>query len=365
MKVLIIGDANASLLSNQYEAISETIPSATFDVLNTSNAKCRNDIFNEVFEFRAKQILDKVPYVRKKYKDLLFYLKLKKVIYDYDIIHFHYLSNNVEASLKILRRFKGIVYIHIWGSDFYRRSEKGMERIQPFLERADKIFFTNPSTIHSFKKVYSSFEDKLKVLKFGLKPLDYLLDEPKTEHKVEKHRITIGYNTSPHQHHLEILDNLEKNISLFKDREIELIFPLTYGSGSNEYVTRLKKRIRNSSFKTKIIDTYLSDNELAKVRVDSDIFIQLQTTDQLSGTMTEYMATGNVVITGGWLPYSTFKDLEIQFLEVNKINQIAFKLHEVMENYADFKYKVEDNHSIIIENFSIKASLENWTSIYI
>ena len=60
---------------------------------------------------------------------------------------------------------------------------------------------------------------------------------------------------------------------------------------------------------THIITKRLNDQELTNLRLNCEVFINLQDTDQLSGAMLETLCADKIVITGSWLNYDVLKNI--------------------------------------------------------
>src|SRR5690606_21923209 len=119
-----------------------------------------------------------------------------------------------------------------------------------------------------------------------------------------------------------------------------LIFPFTYG-GNNHYISRVKEKLERSSLNYRIIEDYLSDEQISLLRLATDLFIQVQTTDAFSGSMREHLFAKNMVVTGSWLPYQTLVRKGIYFETIKGLQFLGEKVSDLMVRYPEVKRKID------------------------
>lgn len=127
--------------------------------------------------------------------------------------------------------------------------------------RADHITIASDKVIEEFKACYqkSSFLSKIVLCRFGLEPLESLISilrsganarisKSKIGLCADKIVITIGYNASRLQHHIDIIENIERSplLSPFHDK-VEFLLPVTYPKDA-EYIGIIKKQFLIRSF---------------------------------------------------------------------------------------------------------------------
>ena len=289
----------------------------------------------------------------------------------YDIIHIHYLDpiySNVSENIK--DRCNKLI-VSIWGSDYYRTSYENRTTQRRVLDNSDIITMANENTIKEFDEYYKfQYSSKLKVCRFGLTPLEYINlycneDVSKIKRElgipIDSIVVTCGYNASPAQNHQEILNSIIRVKGILPNN-LFLILPMTYGD--DNYRKNVKNEIGKTGFKYKIFDRFLSNEDVAKLRIVSDIMLQVQTTDQLSGSMQEYLYCNNIIITGEWLPYRILKEKGCFFLEVPKVDNIGDKLLFAINNFETILNKCKNNNHIIAEFSLWNNVIQNWNKIY-
>ena len=138
---------------------------------------------------------------------------------------------------------------------------------------------------------------------------------------------------------------------------------MTYGA-TNEYRNTVRKYVEQHSLRYKIFDRFMPDEEMAMLRRASDIMIQVQITDQFSGSMQEHLYSENVVITGDWLPYGTLDEKGIFMLKVSSVEEVGEKLVYALNNLDSLKEKCKKNPEIIWELSSWEKNIQSWIDMY-
>lgn len=329
-----------------------------FDVLTMDeNYKVKidkNTIENVLLYKNIDELTDKINLIEK-----------------YDIIHIHFLSPFYGFVAKQIRKKCDKIIVTIWGSDYYRTTQDERQFQKNIFEIADNINFGNENTLIDFNDYYNQiYNDKLSVCRFGLIQLEYIKafindDKVKLRDTLSLPEnsivITCGYNASPAQNHLSIIESILK-VKNQLPTNCYFLFPMTYGD--KELVISVRKRLGESGINYRIYNEFLSEEDTAKLRLVSDIMIQVQTTDQLSGSMQEYLYAENVIITGSWLPYSVFKNKGIYFIDVDKVEDVGNKLVDSIRNLHSLRYKCSSNKEIIWNMTSWEKAINNWINVY-
>lgn len=376
-RILLVGDGNHQFIINLVIWLKKQ-KDAQFqiDILGLRRVKEENRAYYQnIFCINDSTILyrslDKIKGIRRFYRFFL-YKKLLKRLPDYDFIHAHFIrvdSHFVINELKSTSNAK--IILSIWGSDLYKVKAENENSFVKTCHHADTLTFANKQSVAFFRDKYAWKKDNLKICRFGLAPLETLKDfsASKLESKKmlnwnkKKRAIVIGYNLNPAQQHVEILRCFESiAIQKFKE-EVQLILQLTYG-GNEEYKNQIVDILNKLPYEYTMYDTFLPDSDIAYLRKASDIMIQLQKTDQFSGSMQEHLYTENIVITGSWLPYETLKEEGVWFLEIDAINELEEKLLEVLKNYNLYEQKTINTPSAIAKLSLWENNIGDWVNLY-
>ncbi|MBL4933541.1 glycosyltransferase [Clostridium paridis] len=329
-----------------------------FDLL-TMDENYRND--------RISESLNQV-FIYKSLDEMIAILRNIEV---YDIIHIHFLAPFYGQVFNEIRQKCTKLVATVWGSDFYRTINEDKKYQEKIIEVADNINFGNGDTLKEFDNFYNNrYSQKLSVCRFGLIQLDYIKrfmkegkDKIKNELQCPQNSIivTCGHNASPAQNHILLIESLIRIKDKIPDR-CYFLFPMTYGDGA--VVNEVSEKLSESGLKYMIIDEFLSDEDIAKLRIISDIMIHVQTTDQLSGSMQEYLYARNVVIAGSWLPYGIFKNKDIYLLEVDRVEDVGEKVIYAIENLEKLIVNCGENRDKIWNMTSWEKAIDTWGNIY-
>ena len=378
MRVLLIGNREHQLLFNLIDEIKNDREDIIFDIFSQDSNSITEEnskYFNEIINLGLPQILLNNRVIRGVSKQVVFRNKLKDLLRKkYDYVHIHYIEDIIIRDTDFfIKNLKTKLIISVWGSDFLRASSAKREQMRKLFRQCNRITISNTLVIEAFKEYYKGEEfcNKIVMLKFFVKPLnDLMVDYDSKKHVIAKQELgidtsktvlTIGYNASRMQQHLLIFEELFNNskITSLKDN-LYLILPLTYPK-DKEYIELIKSKLEKSGFSYSIFTKFLSNDELLRLRYSSDIFVQLQTTDMMSGSMLEYLALGNLVITGSWLPYSELLDDGIVFTPINSISELPTELLKVDLLSLDKKI----SNSLAVKSiFDRNELISKWLEIY-
>lgn len=325
--------------------------------------------------------LEKIPKLRgfvKYYIKLLFLIMKKKN--EFKVINIHYASKHICNVIYILSKLKlfknNRIILTMYGSDFYRSEQKYKKKMGKYFEIIDKINFTNPKMLEEVDLFYNNkFQDKFKLVSFGLSNLEEIKknekkiskEEIKLEYgiKPDKIVITCGYNAIEQQQHEKIIKAILKLDDKIKEK-IYLIFPMNYGRDKQGRIDKVEKILAETKVDYFISKEYLTGEKLAKLRRVSDVMINIQTTDQFSGSMQEYIFSGNLIITGNWLPYDILEKKGIKLLKVDKVDEIKENIEKIFYEKIVYSRKdIELAKQIIWELSSWDSNLKKWKSLFL
>ena len=371
-KILIIGDGSSAFVLNHVKNVKDAANYYSFDILLT-NSYLKQDYrpyFDNVFSTFRKNLLTEIPFVNGFFIRISIILSLLLFKKKYDYVHIQFLNDNIIYTNRFHKIGKRVI-ISIWGSDFYRSRGINLYFKKRILKIADIISFSNDKTMEDFSKVIPT-RAVMKICRFGLIPLEYLQDLNSTKNEsrnilnipLGKTIVTLGYNLNPNQQHIKILEEIKKLKDTNYYPDIFLVVPLTYPTDKNNYKSELINALNSTGLQYKTIEHFLPEIENAHLRNCSDIMIQLQTTDQLSGTMQEYLYTDNLVITGSWLPYKTLINKGINMISINSISELSSVLDKTIINLPSLQRSVLKNKSIILKLSSWHKNLPSWIELY-
>ncbi len=275
-----------------------------------SNVYCKKRYFPGLFY--------KLPYIRRvfSYVDtILTFKRFSSRIYEsqllYDIINIHYLSPYHNHIINYLVKISQKIMLTPWGSDVLRTNGKSLEKLKKMVNVAQ--FVTCGADDSRFRqdviRLLDVPADKISELRFGSELIDEIItkkeitrDVAKREFGIQgKYVIACGYNASPAQNHLDMIDAIA-SVKEKLPTNMLLFFPMTYGVNET-YVYKVEQKLKELDLPYLIFTEYLSNDKLLSLRKSADMFIHAQKTDANSGSLAEYLLCEAKVINASWLKY--------------------------------------------------------------
>jgi len=275
---------------------------------------------------------------------------IKSLPDNYDAVVIHSINIFLAPSINILKKKTGKIVAVVWGSDYYRSTPAQNIFKRKIYRSVDSIVFTNPKTLQDFSRKNPRIPpENLKIARFGLPVLDEIdrlkanidkrADLPYGFFGLPSHKIIVlaGYSGSlAHRQDLAI-DAIARLKPETRDL-IHLVFPIGYGAPG------IKKTIEDKLAQADIGSyTILTDfydfSDAAKLRCVTDILINIQSSDQFSGSMQETLYAGGQVIAGAWLPYQEIIDIGAKIKSIDKPEDISAAMAELAETHA---YRAEE-----------------------
>jgi len=298
------------------------------------------------------------------------YVSLVKLTNSYDIIHVNYVDIWALKLATRLKKKNTKLIATYWGSDLMRVSDEELKKRWKYLKQFDLISTDSIDLENRFKEIYgddTKFKNAMPRICFGseiAENIDELLEKGyrqimRKEIPDDKLVISIGYNAGKAQQHIKVLEALSKLSVEFK-KKILIILQMTYQQPLDNYVQEVLEYSEKAGFETWQYTGYLSVNEVAQIRVATDIFINAQTTDAFCSTIKEYMYAGTTLVNAKWLEYKEMVEWGLKSSSFDEFGEIP----EIIE-----KYKRENNDSIVNRNiirdkFSWDACRIEWEKVY-
>ena len=294
----------------------------------------------------------------------------------FDIVNIHYLSPGYLKQVKYVQPHQKLA-LSFWGSDLFQETGKATYGIQlDALNQAHAISLHTPEMEQIFlSKFGRHLKEKIYRTIFGchqerfnlLTHLEQQTEKLKAfrlKHKIPTNKlvIQIGYSGGAGHQHLAIIDSLMQFSKMLKDK-VFLLVPTTYNNQDAEYFEKLKTKLENSIFEVAHLTEYLSDEEVLMLPIVSNIHINVRDADALNNAMIEALYSGNLLITGAWLPYGVFKRRKIVFAEVEYITEIGAAIMAYCE-HSNEVYQLTENPRLTKEAFSMQNHIVNWGNMY-
>ena len=364
MRLLLIGNRNHQFIYNYVKHLKKYDSSIIVDILSYETVECEypNDyLYNKIYYPKLPVILTRNVYLNYVFRHLALIIQIFKLS-TYDYIHIHYVERPLQDVLKLfLIKAKGKIITSVWGSDFYKRNKKNRLKIKPLFLHSHKIAFTSNRFAYDFNQFYKDpqIESKICLFKLGLEPLEYLDEVSRDDFHVN---IMIGYNARHNQCHIDIINSITE--CHINNKNIQLLVPLTYPTDDEPYRNSIKTVLSNQPLNSMVYENFLTDKDIAKLRVNTDILIQLQKTDVLSGAMLEHIAAGSIVITGDWLPYDDLDQTGVKLIKLTDRSLVGKKLVEILNDMQYYKRIALYNAEIVKNNYKWDKLIPDCIKVY-
>ena len=297
------------------------------------------------FLFKYLKLLKKIPHLGPRITNYLVTFLLIQLSRSYDYLDITFFTPVYYRFINYLIKIKKPYKITIWGSDFYRAKEKDLEKKRYYFNKAKIIQVETKLVKQDVLKVYPEIENRIVVCNYGIELFEKIDANRKDKYLVPEAKgkivVTCGYNASKGQQHHIIISSLQKLPKHIKDK-IFLFFPMTYGVPDNSYITSIENELNKTGIPFHIFRERLYDDLLAKLRLQTDIVVNIQVTDALSSSLIEHLYAGSILIAGEWLPYSIFSDYGIQYIKTS-INDIGINLEKAINTLDSLQVSTKRN----------------------
>lgn len=316
----------------------------------------------------------KVEKIRKFINLFIFACKHKKRNL-VDIIEIQGPPHNILAPIlgRLIRFMNCKAFIMFWGSDILAIPDKGVKKLEKVICEATLINRPGLQTYKTFVNYYGYKYEGLftkKSLRFGTLALQWIdkkwneLGKSGCKNKlgidVGKTCIAIGYNGNTRHQHIKVLEILNK-LSEQAKAKIHLLFHFV-GCENESYKDTVTHMLEQSSFSYTFIEKQLNFDDIAILRLATDIFIHAQVTDGLSGSIRECLYSGVTVVNPYWIQYDELKKLGADYIEYETFDQ----LKEIVNQYMQGNIEVDANKNkkIIYENYAWDALSDDWIKAF-
>lgn len=357
-----------------YQLDKKNVEVCVFDMIDMYTVKIDNGITSIEYHIKNETFrkIFGIRFLGTALKIVFYKIYLRQVNFTCDHINIHYALPYYTRFINLfLRKAKSISAV-IWGSDFYRVTDNKRDKMLPLFKGCDSILIPNTQLADSFSQFYKNgIEKKIRSVGFGIGKLDVIKEfQKETDNTVlkvslgiptNKRIVTVGYNGLQAQQHSMILNAIADLDHAIKER-LFIVVPFGYG-GDAEYKAEIINKIKSLNVDYKVFDSFISDTDIAKLRISTDLVINAQVSDGSSASLQEHFYAGNVLLVGDWLQYDHFKDIGIKFWRFNE-NNILEMLHSILIDFDIYEDEVCDNPELIYNLSSWNSRIEQWISVF-
>lgn len=268
----------------------------------------------------------RVPYLRRWFikRSVCHELKYHLLQERYDIVVVFEIPWYADSLVRIVHGSDTKVMLYPWGSDVLRASGRKKNHHAIAFKNTDFVCgYYGSAVINHIMNDYNV--EKQKVFTFNLS-LPGIIAINNISGKMSRHEmakaidipysnfnIVCGYNGQKGQRHSTIIENIAK-VKQFLPQDYLLIFPITYGNGEDYYNT-IKEKVATNNLHAIFLEKYLSDKQIACLHLITDLYINIQPSDNGNGFLIESLYAKNSIICGGWLKYEQFEKYGIPYYQ--------------------------------------------------
>lgn len=357
----------------EYGILVDTICIGNFDFAGDfsfeKNSKIVWPVFIEQFFKLSQRFKNKT--LRKIAYRLSFQFLIQRLFRRYNLVDFHayypYYNNLISNCIKKDVRFD----ITLWGSELLRADEKRIEQLRYGFDNCYLVKMSDNLQTAMLRIYGKQYYDKCRTVFFGNcdfpkidaieKESKYVLKE-RLYGKVDGKKILVlGYNGIPSQNHDKMIHALD-SLSQEEKASIHVVLPMTYGA-TQDYIAQIRRLVNDTNISYTLLDSYMSTDEVAALRITADIVINIQNTDALAGSLQDHLYCGNVCIFGDWLDYSLYSQNEIFYIKTS-MNEVSSHLRDVLLNFNKYYQASSGNHDKIKNLLSWETTIVKQVSVY-
>ncbi len=290
----------------------------------------------------------------------------------YDIYHYHSLETGRLPVLWVLPSDAPVI-LSVWGSDLLRTA--GTLDYADQLGACERANLITVTSLEIREILLSKFgrhlAPKIRLALLGVSLLDEIDRCAGTRERflasldIAPDRVTIcvGNNASPGNQHLEIIDRLCQLPERYRSR-VALLVPLSYRPANRDYQASLCAALERGDLLYRLLDSPLSDQQVAMLRCATDILIHVPVSDAFSAAMLESLYAGGLLITGAWLPYSELRRAQISCDTISALADLPGTVMNVLDDFDARRRGATDNRRRVRALVHPTNTVHSWIRIY-
>lgn len=249
----------------------------------------------------------------------------------FDIVINMFVSPAALSQALQCRGERGKVYAFFCGSDIIRSSFWRTLRLRSLLGKVDHVVCASSNVRQAYDtKIGNDASTPCTTIRLGITSFDYIdarlsngtKNDAKQELNIPLDKITlsIGYNASGAQNHLPVLEQIRCLPQDVRDKLV-ILLPMTYG-GNSRYISSVQKTVSQVGCEFLIFRNFMDGDQIARLRLATDIFINAQMSDGLSASVLEALYAGAILLNASWLSYREYLEWGLSLLSFSRFEDI-------------------------------------------
>lgn len=295
----------------------------------------------------------------------------------FDVIHCHWLSAPTVLSTAGLKRHCRKLFVTFWGGELeqqqYLHSHRlYMRKLNRLMSLAD-VMVNSETSRTRYLSAFPQFKGEFFAASLGASPLESLYAQMEGKTKADakkqwnipegKNSVMVGYSGKELHQHLMVIEAFRKHPELADT--IHLLAPMTRSSDP-AYVAEVEAALKASGYTyTLVKDRFLTDDEIASLRLATDMVFQCSRFDGFSRSIIECLCARSVVFYGEWLDYKPYlKQYGFEAIGIASAEEGVKKLSSVLQFKEMYKEMLERNSRCGRRHFLWSECIKDWVRAY-
>ena len=315
----------------------------------------------------------RIPYIRSIVAKWLTLRCYRRILshFKYDLIIIHQIPAFCEQLIDIVKH-ESAVMIRPWGSEVLRASSSFQSVLMRVFAKTDYVLGYPGSTllahiIDNYGVPPQKIVDYEAPIR-GISLITSLMGKMSREQmssqigiRNSSFNVVCGYSAARSHRH-ELIINSFACIHDTLPQDYQLIFLVTYG-GSVEYINHLKYLCSLKGLNATFIESFISDEQLAFLHLITDLYINIQPSDNGSAFLIESLVAGNRIVCGSWLKYSSFEKYGIPYFQINCTDELPGFLDLFIRGLLP-DVVIPQKLIQVLSGYSIAELKMNWATLF-
>lgn len=287
-----------------------------------------------------------IPRVRASYAENKAVSAYKRLLTSshFDVVLVYQIPQYADKLVTIAHANRAKILVEPFGSDILRASQSVRSRLMKAFSEVDGVVGRVKSNVLiASQEIYNVPDEKLKeqremasgvIMLKGLKG-KYTRSEMHDAIGIpySNYNIVCGYSGRESHRHRIIIDALIKVKDILPEG-CQVIFPMTYGAGQHHeiiinYAAQLKRVCDEAGLNTFFMTDFKTCEQMSCLHLITDLFIEIQPTDNGNAFMIEALYAQNQIVTGRWLNYQRFEQFGEPYYLIDSPEELADKLRDI------------------------------------
>ena len=291
----------------------------------------------------------------------------------YDLINIHQIPHNALEYVRVAHRCNTKIMLTPFGSDVLRVSKIYKKSLSRAFHEAD---YVSANLLTGFadkiKTQYNIPESKLINLGYGSETITAILEQKGKINRKQQvamldipysnYYITCGYTASMAQRHSLMIEAIKANKDLLP-KDYCVLIPLSYGPAKEQLKIELSTQCIEAGLNYRIIEDYLTVEQVAALRLITDIFIHIQPTDAYNASLQEFILAGAKCINGKWLDYPSLERHGAPYYVCDSLEDLPKVLKGVLCNELP-ELMISNDVIEEIEGNAWVKKIQQWITFY-